>query len=385
MNDGPLSAFRAKRQAGRLEPSPAQDEAAHKLQALHEALAGYAPPARRNGLAGMLGRTGAQRAVPCGLYIHGPVGTGKSMLMDIFFETAPVAAKRRVHFHAFMQEVHERLHAWRQESRGKQADPLPRLADAMAAEAWLLCFDEFHVVNIADAMILGRLFTTLFERGVVVVATSNTAPDRLYEGGLQRDNFLPFIDLLRECLEVVELGGLDYRRQGDDALAVYHTPLGPAAAKALDQAFGRLTDGAKGDPVALTVKGRKLKLPQAADGVVRAGFADVCGRALGAADYLAIARRFHTLVLNDVPVMTPDLRNEARRFMTLIDALYEHRVNLVISAGAAPDALYPEGHGAEEFQRTASRLIEMQSRAYIQEPHSRRALRRGLARAPKSE
>jgi len=385
MNDGPLSAFRAKLRAGRLEQSAAQDEAARKLQALHEALAGYAPPAPRNGLASMLGRTGARAEVPRGLYIHGPVGTGKSMLMDIFFESAPVAAKRRVHFHAFMQEVHERLHAWRQESRGTHADPLPRLADAMAEEAWLLCFDEFHVANIADAMILGRLFTTLFERGVVVVATSNTAPDRLYEGGLQRENFLPFVDLLQERLEVVELGGLDYRRQGDDTLAVYHTPLGRIAAKALDEAFNRLTDGAKGRPAVLTVKGRKLDLPLAADGVARAGFADVCGRALGAGDYLAIARRFHTLILGEVPVMAPEQRNEARRFMTLIDALYEHRVNLVISANAAPDALYPKGHGREEFQRTASRLIEMQSRAYIQEPHSRRAIRRSLARGPKSE
>ena len=234
-------------------------------------------------------------------------------------------------------------------------------------------------------MILGRLFTTLFECGVVVVATSNAAPDRLYEGGLQRENFLPFIDLLKEHLEIVELGGLDYRRQGDEALAVYHSPLGRLAAKALDDAFRQLTDNAKAAPVVLKVKGRKVTLPLAAGGVARAGFADVCGQALGAADYLAIARRFHTLILSDVPVMPPDQRNEARRFMTLIDALYEHRVNLVISADAPPDALYPEGHGAEEFRRTASRLIEMQTYAYIQEPHSRRAVRRGLARGPNSE
>ncbi|MHA1599644.1 MAG: cell division protein ZapE, partial [Alphaproteobacteria bacterium] len=365
--------------------SAAQDGAAQKLQDLHEALAGYAPLGQRNGLAGILGGAGARAESPRGLYIHGPVGTGKSMLMDIFFETAPVEAKRRVHFHAFMQEVHERLHTWRQETRGKSADPLPRLAEAMAEEAWLLCFDEFHVTNIADAMILGRLFTTLFERGVVVVATSNAAPDRLYEGGLQRENFLPFIDLLHEYLEIVELGGVDYRRQGGDALAVYHTPLNRAAAKALDQAFSKFTDGAKGEPVVLKVKGRNVTLPLAANGVVRAGFADVCGRALGAADYQAIARRFHTVILGEVPVMPPARRNEARRFMTLIDTLYEHRVNLVISAAAVPDALYPEGHGAEEFRRTASRLIEMQSRVYIQEPHSRRAVRRGLARAPNSE
>ena len=385
MNDGPVAALRAKRRAAKLKASAAQDEAARKLQALHEALSGYDLSTRRNGLTGMLGRRGAKSGAPRGLYIHGPVGTGKSMLMDIFFETAPVAAKRRVHFHVFMQDVHERLHAWRQETKGTRADPLPRLAEAMADEAWLLCFDEFHVVNIADAMILGRLFTALFERGVVVVATSNTAPDRLYEGGLQRKNFLPFIDLFRERLEVVELGGVDYRRQGDDALAVYHTPLEPAAAKALDEAFTRLTGGVIGKPAILTVKGRKITLPLAAAGVARAGFADVCGKALGAADYLAMARRFHTLILSDVPVMPPAKRNEARRFMTLIDALYERRVNLVISADAAPDALYPKGHGAEEFRRTASRLIEMQSRVYIQEPHSRRAVRRDLAGGSKSE
>jgi len=384
-NGGPLSAFRAKLRAGRLEPSAAQDVAAHRLQALHDGLIGTEPAARRNGLAGMLGRAGAPAEVPRGLYLHGSVGTGKSMLMDIFFETAPVAAKRRVHFHAFMQEVHERLHAWRQKTRGKRGDPLPQLAEAMADEARLLCFDEFHVLNIADAMILGRLFATLFERGVVVVATSNTAPDRLYEGGLQRENFLPFIDLLKARLDVVELDGIDYRRQGDEFFAVYHTPLGATANKALDEAFTRLTGGVAGKPVVLTVKGRKLRLPLAANGVVRADFEDLCGRALGAADYLALARRFHTLILGGVPVMAAERRNEARRFMTLIDALYDHRVNLVVSAAAAPDALYPDGHGAEEFRRAASRLIEMQSRAYILEPHLRRAPRHGLAGASNSE
>jgi cell division protein ZapE len=385
MTDGPLSAFRAKLRAGKLEPSAAQNAAVHRLQSLHDALAGTEPAVKRNGLAGMLGRAGAPAAVPRGLYLHGSVGTGKSMLMDIFFETAPVAAKRRVHFHAFMQEVHERLHEWRQKTRGQRGDPLPQLAEAMADEARLLCFDEFHVLNIADAMILGRLFATLFERGVVVVATSNTVPDRLYEGGLQRENFLPFIELLKARLEVVELDGIDYRRQGDETIAVYHTPLGKGANQALDAAFTRLAGGAVGKPVVLTIKGRKLRLPLAADGVVRADFEDLCGRALGAADYLALARRFHTLILGGVPVMAAERRNEARRFMTLIDALYEHRVNLVVSAAAAPDALYPGGHGAEEFRRAASRLIEMQSRAYIQAPHIRRAPRPGLAGAPKSE
>jgi cell division protein ZapE len=291
------------------------------------------------------------------------------MLMDLFFETAPVEKKRRVHFHEFMLEVHDRLHRHRQEAAAEGED-VAVLADAIAADATLLCFDEFQVTNIADAMLLGRLFAALFDLGVVVVATSNVAPDELYAGGLQRERFLPFIDLLKERLDILALDGLmDYRLARLQGMRVYHQPLDAAASAALDEAFAQLTDGAAGEPATLTVQGRRLAVPRAAKGVARFRFADLCERPLGAADYIAIATHFHTVVLAEIPQMSRAQRNEARRFMTLIDALYEHKVNLVCSAAAAPDALYAEGDGAFEFRRTASRLMEMQSRDYLARPH----------------
>jgi cell division protein ZapE len=291
------------------------------------------------------------------------------MLMDLFFETAPVEKKRRVHFHEFMLEVHDRLHRHRQEAAG-EGDDVAVLADVIAGDATLLCFDEFQVTNIADAMLLGRLFAALFDLGVVVVATSNVAPDELYAGGLQRERFLPFIDLLKERLDILALDGLmDYRLARLQGMRVYHQPLDAAASAALDEAFAQLTDGAAGEPATLTVQGRRLAVPRAAKGVARFRFADLCERPLGAADYIAIATHFHTVVLAEIPQMSRAQRNEARRFMTLIDALYEHKVNLVCSAAAAPDALYAEGDGAFEFRRTASRLMEMQSRDYLARPH----------------
>jgi cell division protein ZapE len=288
------------------------------------------------------------------------------MLMDLFFDTAPVASehKRRVHFHTFMQEVHRRMHMLR--GSGETADLIGAVADEIAQSAWLLCFDEFQVTNIADAMILGRLFEALFARGVVVVATSNRAPDRLYERGLQRELFLPFIELLKDKLDVLCLDGeTDWRRARIRGMKVYHTPLGREADEALAAAFRTLTDD---DPDAgaatLTVQGRRLDIPLAARGVARFTFVDLCARPLGAADYFALATHFHTLIVSGIPRMNADRRNEAIRFTTLIDALYEHRVNLICSAESLPDDLYTEGEGAFEFRRTASRLIEMQSEAY---------------------
>ncbi|MEQ8355283.1 MAG: cell division protein ZapE [Kiloniellaceae bacterium] len=368
---GPLAAYRALRRDGDLRHDPGQLLAAEKLQSLHNALRGYRPAVDGGGWKARLGLSRRREDPPQGLYIFGGVGTGKSMLMDLFFEGAPLERKRRVHFHAFMQEVQDRLHAWRKDRANKdKADPLPVIAAELAAEAWLLCFDEFHVVNIADAMILSRLFENLFGEGVVVVATSNWPPDRLYEGGLQREHFLPFIELVKQRLDVLELdSGVDYRLQRLKDITVYHAPLGPGAAAALDKAFAGLTEGAEPAPDRVYYKGREIPVPLAARGVARFAFADLCEQPLGPGDYLAIAGLYHTLVLSGVPTLSAEKRNEARRFMTLIDALYEHRVKLVVSAEAPPERLYPSGDGAVEFQRTVSRLQEMRSADYIGKAH----------------
>lgn len=368
---GPLAAYRALRREGALRHDVGQELAAEKLQSLHNALRGYSPSANGGGWKARLGLARRREDPPQGLYIFGGVGTGKSMLMDLFYAAAPVERKRRVHFHAFMQEVQDRLHRWRQDPANKdKADPLPLLAAKLAEETWLLCFDEFHVVNIADAMILGRLFETLFDKGVVVVATSNWPPDRLYEGGLQRERFLPFIDLVKQRLDVLELdSGVDYRLQRMKDITVYHAPLGRRAEAELDKAFAELTEGAEPAPDVVLYKGREIPVPLAARGVARFSFADLCEQALGPGDYLAIAGLYHTVVLSGVPQLSAEKRNEARRFMTLIDALYEHRVKLVVSADAPPERLYPAGDGAIEFQRTVSRLQEMRSADYIAQAH----------------
>ncbi len=367
---GPLPAWRAQVEAKTLSGDPDQEACARALQQLHDELR-KRPPAGP-GTVGLLGRLGLARRpepaaeAPRGIYIHGAVGRGKSMLMDLFFETAPVKRKRRVHFHAFMAEVHDRAHRMRK----RTGDPIPGLALAVASEAVLLCFDEFQVDNIADAMILGRLFEALLAHGVTVVATSNTAPADLYRNGLQRERFLPFIDMLERRLQVLELAG-----DGDHRLArlrgrrVYHTPLDKAAAGELDLAFRDLTDLDRGAPDTVPVRGREIPVPEAARGVARFHFDDLCRRPLGAGDYLALAARFHTFVLAGVPAMRPEDRNEARRFVNLIDALYEARCNLVLSAAASPGDLYPKGLGADVFRRTTSRLIEMQAEDYIARRH----------------
>ena len=366
---GPLSLYRARRRAGQLAADPAQELAAEKLQSLHHALLHYQPASGPAGWRERLGLARRREEAPQGLYIFGGVGRGKSMLMDLFFASVPIEKKRRVHFHEFMLEVHDRLHRQRQD-RSIEGDPLAPLAAEIAAESWLLCFDEFHVSNIADAMLLGRLFAALLDLGVVVVTTSNTAPDELYQGGLQRERFLPFIELLKERLDILELDGvIDYRRNRIKDMTIYHHPLGADAEAALAAAFAQLTDGASGGATTLAVQGRQLAVPQAAKGVAQFRFDDLCAHALGAADYIAIATHFHTVIIAEIPVMTPDQRNEARRFMTLIDALYEHKTNLICAAADVPDKLYIAGDGAREFKRTASRLIEMQSLAYLARPH----------------
>jgi cell division protein ZapE len=382
MADSPVAALRERRRQGHLRPDPAQDLAAEKLQVLHQALKDYRPLGHQGAIAvwkARLGLSRQQEDPPSGLYIFGPVGCGKSMLMDLFFDSAPVPRehKRRVHFHAFMIEVHQRLHAWRLRTKGEEADPIPKLAEEIAAETWLLCFDEFQVSNIADAAILGRLFTALFEDGVVVVATSNRAPDDLYLGGLQRELFLPFIALLKEKLDVIAIeGAVDYRLLRLRGRPVYHTPLNEQAATALDEAFATLTENGDGDghgsgaaPCTISVQGRKVEVPLAAKGVARFTFQELCSRPLGAADYLALATDFHTLIISGIPRLNRDRHNEAVRFMALIDALYEHKVNLICSAEVPPAELYTEGDFAFEFQRTVSRLMEMQSDTYLTAPH----------------
>ncbi len=309
-----------------------------------------------------------------GLYIYGGVGRGKSMLMDLFFDDAPVAQKRRVHFHAFMQETHERIFEYRQAlktGRVKGDDPIPPVAYQIAQEAKLLCFDEFQVKDIADASILGRLFTALIESGVTIVATSNRPPEDLYLGGLNRQRFLPFIDFLKSRLDILLLDSeTDYRLARLMGRPVWVTPIGPKARSFLDERMTMLTNGADIKRDYVEVKGRQVPVPACSNGVARFQFVDLCAANLGAGDYLALAQNFHTILIDNIPRLSPEKRNEAIRFVNLIDALYEHKVNLLASSDDVPANLYPAGDSAFEFQRTVSRLMEMQSEEYLSLSHS---------------
>jgi cell division protein ZapE len=311
-----------------------------------------------------------------GLYLWGGVGRGKSMLMDLFFDAVQINRKRRAHFHEFMLDIHARLKVERDKEKG---DPIPPVVEALADEARLLCFDEMVVNNMADAAIMSRLFAGLFDAGVTVVTTSNRHPDDLYKDGLNRQLFLPFIALVKDRLDVMALNGpTDYRRDRLGNAATWLVPNGPDATKALSETFFRLTDYPPEDRAHVPTAeldvgaGRTLHVPKALKGVAVFSFKRLCAEARGAADYLAVARRFHTVMIVGIPALGPQNRNEAARFVTLIDALYEYRVKLLAAADAVPDALYPGGDGKFEFERTLSRLLEMQSEDYLAAGHGPR-------------
>lgn len=365
-----LQAYRQLVAAGELRPDADQARAAQRLDQLARELTTAQP--RAGLLARVFGR-GQATPRPRGVYLWGGVGRGKSMLMDLAFRTIAVEPRRRVHFHEFMQEVHGRLRAERQKEEG---DPIPPVAAAIASEARLLCFDEMVINNSADAMILSRLFTQLLDNGVTVVTTSNRPPGDLYKGGLNRELFLPFIDLVERELDVLPLNGpVDYRLERLGGMPTWHVPNGPEATRALSEAFFRLTDypvedRAKVPSEELQVPGgRILYVPKSLKGVAVFSFKRLCGEPRGAPDYLTIARHFHTVIIVGIPRLGPENRNEAARFVTLIDALYENKVKLLAAADAEPAELYPAGDGAFEFERTVSRLIEMQSEDYLAAGH----------------
>ena len=366
------TAYAAKLSSGLIAPDPAQASAVEALARLEGELNALAEPSFS------LPFLHRRREAPRGVYLWGPVGRGKSMLMDLFFASAPVASKRRVHFHAFMAEVHALVAAWRggdaaarraRFGEAKGDDPIAPTAAVIASGARLLCFDELQVTDIADAMILGRLFEALFARGVTVVATGNRPPEDLYRDGINRRLFLPFIALLRARMDVVAVAGAtDFRLERLRGAPVWFAPLHGAGPTAFDALWRSLLDGAEETGANIGVQGRRTAFPRAAGGLVRAAFASLCGQALGASDYLALAARFPTVFLEGVPVLGPEKRNEARRLVTLVDALYESRTRLVVLAAAEPAMLYPAGDGAFEFERTASRLEEMRSASWVEAP-----------------
>ncbi|MCW2308756.1 cell division protein ZapE [Rhodobium gokarnense] len=362
--------------AGEIERDAAQAALVARFDKLCEDLAESRLATKKSALGWLFGRTAPKASTVHGVYVWGKVGRGKTMLMDLLFDLAPVKRKRRSHFHEFMADIHERVHAFRQKVKDgavKDADPIPPIADAIAEDTRLLCFDEFSVTDIADAMILRRLFTDLFERGVVVVATSNVDPDDLYRDGLNRQFFEPFIPLLKEHVDVVRLDSrTDYRLEMMSGEPIYFTPLGEEADAAMDHMWQRLSGGGHERAERLENKGRWIEIPRVSHGIARIPFADLCEKPLGAADYLRLAHAYHTVFLENVPVLPAAKRNEAKRFIMLVDALYDARVKLVVSAAAEPTELYRAATGTEafEFDRTVSRLIEMRSADYIALPHS---------------
>jgi cell division protein ZapE len=363
--------LKAKTHSGELQADPVQLEIARRLDRILSDLKENRAAAKTSALGWLFAKRRKRTDPIRGLYIHGSVGRGKTMLMDMFFNLAPVARKRRAHFHEFMADVHNRIHAHRQKLKSgetRQADPVPPVADELVAEAELLCFDEFTVTDIADAMILSRLFSALFERGCVLVATSNVEPENLYRDGLNRGLFLPFIDILKAHVDIASLDSpTDYRMEKLSSMPVYHAPLGSAADKAMDAAWSAVGGGGAEKADEIAYKGRIISIPRTARGAARFTFEELCERPLGASDYLAIAERYHTVFVDHVPKLSADRRNATKRFIILVDALYDRGVRLVISAACLPDELLTERRGVEgfEFDRTISRLFEMRSRDYL--------------------
>ncbi|HEX7884777.1 MAG TPA: cell division protein ZapE [Phenylobacterium sp.] len=364
------AAYDARVRHGSIRRDPAQAAALAPLVRLEAELAAAAPP---NGLRKLFHKPQGQR----GVYLVGPVGRGKSMLMDLFFETVGGRSKRRTHFHVFMGQIHRLIDAWRKGDvaarkakfgQHKGDDPIPPVADYVAGEASLLCFDEFQVTDIADAMILGRLFDALFARGVTLVATSNRLPDELYRNGINRQLFLPFIDLLKTKVEVVSIAGPhDYRLDRIRAAGAWFAPVDPDNERHFDGLWREMLGPDEESGETVEVLGRKVHFPHAAGGLLRASFASLCSVALGPNDYIAVAQRFHTVFLDGLPKLGANRREEARRLVILIDALYEARTHLIVLSEAEPTKLYPEGDGAFEFERTASRLQEMRSANWLED------------------
>ncbi|MBZ9952522.1 cell division protein ZapE [Mesorhizobium sp. BR1-1-15] len=363
---------------GAIERDPAQERIVTALDRLISEISVKRLAHKSSALGWLFARRRETHEAVKGLYIHGGVGRGKTMLMDLFFELLPVRRKRRVHFNDFMAEVQDRIQKHRQERKDgtvREDDPIPPVARALAEQAWVLCFDEFSVTDIADAMILSRLFSALFASGVVLVATSNVAPENLYRDGLNRQLFLPFIGILERHAQVLSLDAdKDYRLEKLARTPVYVTPTDAAADEAMDAAWQTMTRGAPTAETLLAVKGRQLAVPRAAGDAARFSFADLCEKPLGARDYLALADRFSTIFIDHIPVLGEGRRNEAKRFILLVDTLYDHHIRLVVSAEAPPQQLYVAKRGVEvfEFERTASRLIEMQSRDWLEDWAERR-------------
>lgn len=365
----PLKQYESRLKAGDLRHDEAQALVVNSLQRLFDEVIAAKSQKPQNFFQRLTGMGGVSTDVPQGIYMYGGVGRGKSMLMDLFFDTLPDdIRKSRVHFHQFMIDVHDYINSRRDGDGIREGvdATLPLLAERLAEKSRILCFDEFHVTDITDAMILGRLFTALFDRGVIVVATSNWEPSRLYEGGLQRERFLPFIDLLKRKLEVLHLNSpTDYRAETLAKEGRYFYPLGEAAKQSMDRVFAALTDNAPVDSETIEVKGREIPVHETAYGVARFSFSQLCEQPMGAEDFLAIANRYSTILLEGIPKMGYDRRNEIVRLMKLIDALYEARCHIVISADSEIDKLYHGRDHAFEFERTMSRLKEMQSENYV--------------------